>query len=612
MRIPIIIKAMGYIDDKHLTEAMEYRGRKIQWLKYGALAACVVLVVAVAAFALRDSRIPVRPDPDITTAPIVTEPTETTAPDDVDLPSTSESDEMPPPFSSSEGTGGDANSGFYMTTNSKLDGLDGYFCDLVGWDAAVEWMQETSAYYGKYTAVDEAANLYSFIKHFDIPDETVRDYLVGIRSGDMYDFTDEEIDLILSDDTEAVAEHFAWESAIRKGDNLYSLNWIYLHPIEDYIAAGITPEDIEEVLQYFQQYRLSPNATYAFEQKLCEYIPSLTHESFIYTNSYTIYNNDLPEVTKEFVIVGIDGGESDVIYLVGNNKEDGDDNIYAALFMPDQGIEVGFDSIESWKPYQAYLSQHGRSAYYDEPIEMSLVGSVVQIVWDGLCESDGNPKRLTWISRLQYISNESVYSESEIQEFAAKLDGNYLSASDFEGEMFHNNPGYEAIGNGYDLLGYLGYYYPDSTYDGTYALQQLTAHLSKNAEIIKDWPNYIIAPSGSYGVYWYLCDYELSGDEVYLFVDLAKYSIDPIEEGYDISNAGIVNENVTAYLLVPKYAFQNTYMMLKYCEPVERDGKTVYGELYMSPIGIDIPMDEGVPEDIVDEPIEEIADEVIE
>ena len=624
MRIPKIIRAMEYIDDRHLTEAMEYHGRKIQWLKYGALAACIMLVVAVAAFAIRDSRIPVRPDPDVTSPTVTTPPDETDLPDDSSTttppdpdPSPSFVSDMPAPFSSGgEGTGGDENNGFYMIIDYKLGEMDGSLWDIVGWDTAMEWYMEKTAYYGEYTAVDEAANIYSFKKYFDVPDDVIRDYLVGIRRGDMYDFTDEEIDLILSDDPEAIAEYFGWENAIRKGKNLYSLNWIYLHPIEDYIAAGITPEDIEAVLPYYQQYRLSPNAAYAFEQKLSEYIVQVDHETFMYTDGTVIYNKDLPVVRKEFVIVGIDEGESDAIYLVGNNRVDGDDNIYAALYMWDQGIAVGFDRLESWRPYQAYLSQHGRSDYYKEPIDMPLVGSVVQIVWDGLCESEGYPKRLTWISRLQFVYRESVYSESEIAEFAARLDGNHLSISAFEDEMFLNNPGYEAIGNGYDLLGYLGYYYPDSTYDGYYAKLQFARHLTDNADIAEDMSNYIVGLPGVYGGNWYLCDYDLTEDETYLFAEFAKYSEDPSSEyyeEYDLSHAldpEAVSKGVTIYELVPPYAylnnFPNNYTMLRYREPVERDGKTFYGELYMFPMAIALPEDEGEMVAAIDEPVYEV------
>lgn len=168
-------------------------------------------------------------------------------------------------------SGEDRNSYIVSIVNSKLNGIDLSFLEYVGYDTAIEWAYSTSTGYSDYTAIDEAANLYSFIRYFDVPDETVREILVGLRNGREDDFTDEEIDLILSDDTEAVAAHFASETAIRKGDNLYSLYWIYSHPISDYISNGITPEDLESRVPYYNETPMSLEAKAAMKGKIQAY-----------------------------------------------------------------------------------------------------------------------------------------------------------------------------------------------------------------------------------------------------------------------------------------------------------------------------------------------------
>ena len=168
-------------------------------------------------------------------------------------------------------SGEDRNSYIVSIVNSKLNGIDLSFLEYVGYDTAIEWAYSTSTGYSDYTAIDEAANLYSFIRYFDVPDETVREILVGLRNGREDDFTDEEIDLILSDDTEAVAAHFASETAIRKGDNLYSLYWIYSHPISDYISNGITPEDLESRVPYYNETPMSLEAKAAMKGKIEAY-----------------------------------------------------------------------------------------------------------------------------------------------------------------------------------------------------------------------------------------------------------------------------------------------------------------------------------------------------
>ena len=168
--------------------------------------------------------------------------------------------------------GGDQNHIIYSTVNGKLNYIDMKFVHLIGGSEVLEpWLYERSSSGGVYTAIDEAANLYSFIRYFDVPDETVREILVGLRNGREDDFTDEEIDLILSDDTEAVAAHFASETAIRKGDNLYSLYWIYSHPISDYISNGITAADVESRVPYYNAAPMSLEAKAAMKGKIQAY-----------------------------------------------------------------------------------------------------------------------------------------------------------------------------------------------------------------------------------------------------------------------------------------------------------------------------------------------------
>lgn len=184
----------------------------------------------------------------------------------------SDFDVMPEPFGSNT-NGGDQNHIIYSTVNGKLNYIDMEFVHLIGGSEVLEpWLYERSSSGGVYTAIDEAANLYSFIRYFDVPDETVREILVGLRNGREDDFTDEEIDLILSDDTEAVAAHFASETAIRKGDNLYSLYWIYSHPISDYISNGITAADVESRVPYYNAAPMSLEAKAAMKGKIEAYV----------------------------------------------------------------------------------------------------------------------------------------------------------------------------------------------------------------------------------------------------------------------------------------------------------------------------------------------------
>ena len=86
MNIPRIADALGQIGEKHISEAMDYRRIRNTGsrLKYGALAAGVLLVFAAAAISIREIDISVTPEPDITIISIETDPTITITSDEID------------------------------------------------------------------------------------------------------------------------------------------------------------------------------------------------------------------------------------------------------------------------------------------------------------------------------------------------------------------------------------------------------------------------------------------------------------------------------------------------------------------------------------------------
>lgn len=180
----------------------------------------------------------------------------------------SEEVEMPVPFVNE---GGDLNADFYATVNLKIGFLDMSFINLVGSDEFEKWIDSTSSSSSDYTSIADLANLYSFIKHFNISDDFVRETLVSFRNGSEDDFSDEEIDLIISGDDAAVAAHFAADTTIVKGSNIYSLKWIYYHSQADYAANGITAEELKATLPMFDKLALTDEARQAIEKKINSY-----------------------------------------------------------------------------------------------------------------------------------------------------------------------------------------------------------------------------------------------------------------------------------------------------------------------------------------------------
>lgn len=426
MNIPKIADALGLIDEQYIDFAIDYKRPRATWIKYVSIAACLVAAVGVCLFAALNRDIHIeRKGPDSA----VTEPSDIDKRPPADT-SPALTDNMPEPFSE---TGGDENADFYATVNLKLGYLDAEFCDMVGWEATEEWLSSAASINSDYTAVDELANLYSFIRHFEIPDSTVREILVKTRIGsEADDFTDEEIELILSDDAEAVAEHFAAETAIVKGKNLYSPKWLYYHPASDYAEAGITDQDIEKVLSELDGFGLTIEAREAFEKKLSETM-TYTGGVLVYNDGTIVYNNKRPLLQKEFTVIDeyFDGdADGHIFYLVSNDKSD--KNIYACFYMYDQLIASGCDSPKSFPAYEAVFRF---TDYYTEK-QPAPVGAVVRLAWDGLADTEYEILRLPILSRIQFSDSDTPYSDSELAALNSSLEGRYLDAEELIDDMW--------------------------------------------------------------------------------------------------------------------------------------------------------------------------------
>ncbi|MCD7805559.1 MAG: hypothetical protein LUH03_10555 [Oscillospiraceae bacterium] len=281
--------AIGMFSDRILQEADALRGRRRAnkaAIRFVAIAACVAVVVLTGVMYLnRDVELPVEPiEPEVTEEPIIED--EPVIEDDEPITEDVIEPDTTPTYEDDSvwdgnyevmpevniNTGGDSNYNFIQTTNYKINFTSMSFVTYVGKEAFEEWIYEHTSTTFNYTSVAEMANLYSLIVYFDISDDTVREMLVNLRNGSEDDLSDEEIDLLLSRDNEAIAAYFAADTTIVKGENIYSLYWIYCHSIDDYIAEGITQEDIAEILPKFDEVGMSNAARQAITAKLEDYI----------------------------------------------------------------------------------------------------------------------------------------------------------------------------------------------------------------------------------------------------------------------------------------------------------------------------------------------------
>ncbi|MDR0918056.1 MAG: hypothetical protein LBM93_02220 [Oscillospiraceae bacterium] len=180
--------------------------------------------------------------------------------------------DMPKPFGESgEGTGGDERTDFIQPCNHKLDSVSVNLLRLAPEDELNKWIEENDNRIKSGiapTSLDEYINVYSFIKKFNISDEDVSAALsFEINSNDPVNYlTKEELDIILSQDENAILQYFATDYSIVIENKIYTPQWVYEH--NNYEEVGITKEMISEKLPLYSNLPLSQQAKEAFEAKL--------------------------------------------------------------------------------------------------------------------------------------------------------------------------------------------------------------------------------------------------------------------------------------------------------------------------------------------------------
>lgn len=316
-----LFELLSDMDDRFITEAApkEIKKTSHKWkqaLGLGLSAAAAAVLIWQGGKFIKQPDIPIDPDNDNDSTIIDNlnrDPNVTVDPDTLPIDET-----MPEPIKPyGEGTGGDECAMFYATVNIKLNNIDGSLMDQVGWDEAVDWINETSSSQCDKTSVSELANLYSFFRYFDFSDEAIRENLIAMRGSEpdyRYALTDAEIDLLISGDAAAIAKHFASEYAIVKGERLFSPKWMYWHTVEDYEAVGITPEDVKEKLYLYYTSGLGSEGLNAFYHKLASYVDGIEFRGEV------PYFNEMLEITAfDEAVIETEkvGGTS--VYLLAEN-----------------------------------------------------------------------------------------------------------------------------------------------------------------------------------------------------------------------------------------------------------------------------------------------------
>jgi len=200
--------------------------------------------------------------------------------------------------------GGDGYKEYAHWGNDKIMNIPGFIIDsyekyLGERELSWEWWDYRVSGAPRFPGIMNFDNIYSLAVMHDIPIEIVvaiideyNEFSIKIareqaeRRGDSLDrdflpyYTEEDKAFLLTQDEEIILKHFASPYAIVIRDKVYTPAWLYLHTLEDYEAAGITPEIIEEKLKLYSGINIPDEAAEALSEKLSEFMGRDVSEFF--------------------------------------------------------------------------------------------------------------------------------------------------------------------------------------------------------------------------------------------------------------------------------------------------------------------------------------------
>lgn len=297
---------------------------KTVWTAALGIAAALALTVGI--FNLRSrsgletvSTSPTSPTADysytVTDTPPTTEPIVSDA--DVSDSTKPNDDAMPDlPTLNGEGIGGDEGAEFCYPVKRKFEGIDTCLHDIRKDVDLEKWVDSLPYDDENGLRPDESVNVYSFMKAFGITkEEAEKAYEPILDSGDDQLMTRQDLEVFFSGDEEAIARTLASDYTIVVGDRMYTPYWLYRHSVDDYIAAGITPEEIKKRESLYDGWLYYPNESSlavekAFYAKLKSYVPDIRFESL---ERHIAYGD---------ITVTANGVDYDVFWLSSNTIQD--------------------------------------------------------------------------------------------------------------------------------------------------------------------------------------------------------------------------------------------------------------------------------------------------
>ncbi len=128
----------------------------------------------------------------------------------------------------------DTLSNYFLMITPQFGTIAGEFIDLVGAENFDRWVNSFKNG-GIATDIEDCTNIYSFLMDSNVEElDAERAKKILKDNADIYHFTDEDIDVILSGDKNAVSERFVNSLAIYHDGHIYTPQWFYKNDISEY------------------------------------------------------------------------------------------------------------------------------------------------------------------------------------------------------------------------------------------------------------------------------------------------------------------------------------------------------------------------------------------
>lgn len=182
---------------------------------------------------------------------------------------------LPAPFS--EGAGEDDGlAAFDSLSNGLLRGIPIELIEAVGTDEFEAWLTKTRSNEIVTKDIGAQANLYAFLRDFEIDGETVRALLT--EEMEFWEehhitpnFTPQQIDALIGGDREAVAQSFANDLALVQNGDIFTPEWLYYASEEQYAEYGIPKDRLAEKAEAILSLPFTEEAAEALARKIEAY-----------------------------------------------------------------------------------------------------------------------------------------------------------------------------------------------------------------------------------------------------------------------------------------------------------------------------------------------------